>query len=86
MLFSVCLGSQAVTTVDLSVGTYLLLNTKVVFVSIRSQCLQAKCYSSLSIQNVESLCSVSGCGLWDLSLCSKTETLSVLKGPLLVRY
>lgn len=32
-----------------SIGTHLLLNTKVVFVSIESQCLQAKCYSSLSI-------------------------------------
>lgn len=89
MLFCVCLGSVRLlnTTVDPSIGTYLLLYTKVVFVGIGSKCLQAKCYSSLSILgNVESLCSVSGCGLWDLSLCSKTEELSALRGPLLVSY
>ena len=55
MLFCVCLGSVRLlnTTVDLSSGTYLLLNTKVVFVSIGSQCLQAKCYSSPSILGMQ---------------------------------
>ena len=89
MLFCVCLGSVRLlnTTVDSSTGTYLLLNTKLVFVSIGSQCLPAKCYSSPSIL-----------GTWKVyvrfvdvgsgtCLCVlKTEALSVLKGPPLVSY
>lgn len=88
MVFYVCQGRARLlnTTVDLSIGTHLMLNSEVGFVSIGNPWLQAKWYASVNPGNVWSRCWVGGCGLWDVPLCSKTEALSALKGPPLVSY
>lgn len=63
-----------------------MLNSEVGFVSIGNRRLQAKWYASVNPGNVWSRCWSSGCGLWDVSLSSKTEELPALKGPPFVSY